>query len=254
MFWKKKSEDDYDDYNESINEKYDDDYIRQVEEYREECSHSHEQTYENYDSRQESTECREECTHSHEQTYANEDSEQTYEDFDSEQRPYDELNETEKKFTKYLDQGEYIIWCGKAEKDADATETGMGCLPAAGKWIIVAAALTVILFGCLSIAVIVMMVILMDKANVKKREYAITNKRFMELNKGAYRCIPLSAIKNANYKCSQRNIGYIMFVRTDRPQPAGKNYKQFTDGIFAIKDPANVCNILNNAIIGNRIN
>lgn len=254
MFWKKKSDEDYDDYNESINAKYDDDYIRQEEEYREECSHSHEQTYENYDSRQESTEYREECTHSHEQTYKDEDSGQTYEDYNSEQQPYDELNETEKKFTKYLDQGEYIIWCGKAEKDADATETGMGCLPSASKWIIVGAALTVIIFGCLSIAVIVMMVVLKKKTNVKNREYAVTNKRFMELNSGAFRSVPLSVIRNVTYRSSKRNIGYILFSRTDRVQHSNGNISKIADGIFAVKDPANVCNILNNAITGIIIN
>ena len=117
MFGRKKS-DDYDEYNESVNAKYDDDYIRDNKEYRDECSHSHEQTYKNYDSHKEQKEYREECEHSHEQTY---------EDFSEELNPYDELNELEKFFEPMLDDGEHILWCGEPEKKANSSETGIGC-------------------------------------------------------------------------------------------------------------------------------
>lgn len=45
MFRRNRTED-YDEYNERVNAKYDDDYVREEKEYRDECTHSHEQTYE----------------------------------------------------------------------------------------------------------------------------------------------------------------------------------------------------------------
>ena len=51
MFGRKNNED-YDDYNEKYASKYDDDYIAPSKEYREECDHSHEQTYEDADTEQ----------------------------------------------------------------------------------------------------------------------------------------------------------------------------------------------------------
>ena len=66
------------------------DYIRPTEEYRADCSgHKHGQTYDNYSA---------------------------------EQKFYDESSRFEKKFAPYLASGEYILWCGRAEKNATAKE------------------------------------------------------------------------------------------------------------------------------------
>ena len=86
----RRRDEDYDEYNEKYASKYDDDYIAPSHDYRRECTHSHEQTYEDMDDLWE-------CRHDHEQTYQNvtevrecdHSHEQTYDDADYEQRPYD---------------------------------------------------------------------------------------------------------------------------------------------------------------------
>ena len=233
MFGRKKG-DEYDEYNERQNAKYDDDYISDTEEYRYECTHSHEQTYEDYD-------VREECGHSHEQTY---------DDFNSEQKPYDELNEVERKFEKYLEDGEYILWCGAAVKDAKPNETGVGCAPGAARAILIAAILTIWLCTCLSIIAIIAIISMWKKIDFRGREYAITNRRILELNGNNLNSVPLNCVRVIENKSSERNIGYILYQRTDQP-PKGAMYPA-SGGILAVREPEIVCNILKNAIDGAR--
>lgn len=106
MFWKKK--DGYESYNGG-------DYIRPTEEYRADCSdHEHGQTYSDYDSRIHNEEYRADCSgHDHGQTYDN---------YSVEQKFCDESSRFEKNFAPYLASGEYILWCGRAEKNATAKE------------------------------------------------------------------------------------------------------------------------------------
>ena len=236
MFGRKKG-DDYDEYNESINAKYDDDYIRENEEYRAECSHSHDQTYENYDSHKEQKEYREECEHSHEQTY---------EDFNSELAPYEAQSEAEAKFVKYLQQGEHILWCAKAEKNANSAEKGTGCVGGGGiALVIVIAVLLLPLFGVMSIAAIIMAVVIAKETNVKNRTYAITDKSLIIMKGDTPKRIPLDGIRGINYKASPRDVGYVIFHTSYKINGIATNKN---DGIFAVRDPNGVSEILSQAV------
>jgi hypothetical protein len=234
----RKSGDDYEEYNQRQNAKYDDDYIRDTEEYREECTHSHEQSYSNFDMRETHREYREECRHDHEQTY---------EDFNSELRPYDEFNETEKLFVPKLADGEYILWCGKTEKTANSREKGTGCSTGCLPLGIVAALILFPLFGMVSIGVIVMCIIMMKSNGTKDRSYAITNYRYLSVKNGNYKSVPLNFISNVTSYSSPRNIGYVMF-RVNQQSPQKPKNGNGTDGIFGVKEPDRVKQILKDAI------
>ena len=235
--------DDYEEYNQRQNAKYDDDYIRDTEEYREECHHSHEQTYRDYDTRSvsdydvrsASEEYREECSHSHEQTY---------EDFNSEQRVYDERSKEEAKFTKYLKPNEHIIWSGKTEKTATPEETqtqGCGC---AAAFMIGAGVL--MLFSMMAMFGIMLLMfgaVIMSSTSVKRRSYAITDERVLTLVGSSLRSVPLRQVRGVHYKSSKRGIGSVTYVKGAGSQIS----TSLTDGIFGIKDPETVCRILQNA-------
>lgn len=241
MFGRRR-EDDYEAYNQRQNAKYDDDYIAESKEYREECAHSHEQSYENYDTRETHREYREECRHDHEQTY---------EDFNSELKPYDEFNEIEKLFVPKLADGEYVLWCGKTEKNANSKEKGTGCSTGCLPLGIVAALILFPLFGMVSIGVIVMCIIMMKNNGSKDRAYAITNCRYMSCKNGSYKSVPLSMISNVTSFASPRKIGYVMFRVDQQPYQKQKSVTA-SDGIFGIKEPENVKQILKNAIDNTR--
>ena len=95
MFRKKRDEE-YDEYNDRYSAKYDDDYIAPSEEYRSECDHDHEQTYPDLDTVAEHE-------YSHEQNYYGSA---------AEQRSYDHSAELERFFGRILGQGEKLIWAG----------------------------------------------------------------------------------------------------------------------------------------------
>lgn len=231
-------EEDYDEYNERINSKYDDDYIRPTKESRSECTHSHEQSYENYDVRETHAEYREECGHSHEQTY---------EDYNSEQKSYDEQSSLEDKFAKNLMPNEQIIWCGRPEKNITPEEAGTGCVRSACIMMIVFAAVTFPLFTIMSVMIIGFSIYIMNNTDVKRRSYAITTSRILINDRGKLRTVSLKNITNITYKSSSRNIGYVMFAQRNATQTAGKQFTM-NDGIFGIKDPAAVSAILQNAV------
>lgn len=224
----------YDEYNEKYNAKYDDDYIREEKEYRAECDHSHGQTYEE-------NEYRSECGHDHGQTY---------EDFNSEQQSYDELSELEKKFADKLGSDEYIMWCGKAEKDAKFSENGLGCIGCFGVGFLAFALLIFIFSPVVSICIIVSMIYILRGTDVKNRNYAITNKRFIVLNRGKLSSVPIGSIGSVTYRSSPRNIGSVFFM-VNSSVNSGKTKGYFYNGIFAVKDPKRVCEIMKAAIAGN---
>ena len=241
----------YDEYNEKYNAKYDDDYIREEKEYRAECGHDHGQTYKN-------EEYRAECDHTHGQTYdekeyraeCGHDHGQTYENFNSEQKSYDELSELENKFAPHLAAHEHIMWCGKAEKDAKFNEQGIGGIGCLGYGFIIFAVLIVLSTPIIGICIIIYIVYLMKDVNVKKREYAITNKRFIVLNGEKIYSVPIGSIEKVTYRSSPRNIGSVWFTCRDQMN-SNKQKVIFYNGIFAIKDPAKVRRIMEAAIAGN---
>lgn len=241
----------YDEYNEKYNAKYDDDYIREEKEYRAECGHDHGQTYKN-------EEYRAECGHTHGQTYdekeyrseCGHDHGQTYKNFNSEQHPYDELSELENKFAAKLAPDEHIMWCGKAEKDANITETGIGYIGCFGVGFMTFALLIFIFIPIVGIGIILYMIYLLRETDVKRRNYAITNKRFIVLNGEKIYSVPIGSIEKVTYRSSPRNIGSVWFTCRDQMN-SNKQKIIFYNGIFAIKDPAKVRRIMEAAIAGN---
>ena len=130
MFGRRKTED-YDEYNERVNAKYDDDYVREGKEYRAECTHSHEQTYEDYTSVRD-------CDHEHGQTYSNYTKVDTpdYDRVDTDRRSYDSVGtsrsydagdgQAKEFFESRLLQGEHILYVGKSK----SSYVGGGCAKA----------------------------------------------------------------------------------------------------------------------------
>ena len=241
--FRKNREEDYEEYNQRQNARYDDDYISETEEYRDECTHSHEQTYDNYDMRESHREYREECSHDHEQTY---------EDFNSELRPYEKKGELENKFSKVLMPTEHIVWCGAPEANATAEEKGTGCSKGGSGLLIVIAVVMLPVLGILSIGLIVLGVYLLKECNVMNRSYAITNSRLLIYKGSNLKQIRLNTISNINVKKSQRDIGCVMFVipykRANKPDAI------MSDGIFAVKSPDSVAAVLMQAVAGSRMN
>ena len=224
--------DDYEDYNRSQNAKYDDDYIRDTEEYRGECTHSHEQAYENYD-------VREECRHDHEQTYEN---------FNSEQRPYDEMNELEKFFVSLLEDGEYFLWCGKPVKGANFSETGMGGMSGAGCMMYVIALAFLTLNPIITVILIIAASFMRNVSNLKGHRYAVTNRRVIICG-GAKPCmIPLDMIGAVTFHSSPRNIGYVTFaVKPEYSKRFPRRAPITSNAFFAVNDSEKVAEILKQA-------
>jgi hypothetical protein len=182
-------------------------------------------------------EYREECRHDHEQTY---------EDYNSEQRSYDAQNRLEDQFARKLQPNEQIIWCAKPEPNLTSEESGAGCAKGAGVMMI-AAGLPLLIVPLFGIFMIVIGAFLIKGSNVRSRSYAITTSRLMILDNGRFRSIPLSGISNITFKSSARNIGYVTFMKQTMGQTA--NQRGLTsDGIFGVKDPAGVSRILKDAI------
>ena len=238
MFRKNRS-DEYEEYNQRQNAKYDDDYIADNEEYREECTHSHEQTYSNYDKRDEYKEYREECSHDHEQTY---------EDFNAELRPYDEQNELERSFTSDFDDGEYILWCGEPVKGANSSETGMGSAGSAALIIMGAAFLLMFTSPLIGIVLIIIAIKTMKFSNLKGRKYAVTNRRVI-VSGGTKPCnVPLSMIGAVTFHSSARRIGYVSFqIRPEYSRQNPRRTFMASNAFFAVKDPETVAGILKQA-------
>lgn len=224
MFWKKK--DGYESYNGG-------DYIRPTEEYRADCEeyHEHGQTYSDYDSRIHNEEYRADCSdHNHGQTYDN---------YSVEQKFYDESSRFEKNFAPYLASGEYILWCGRAEKNATAKEKGTGgCLPI----------VFIALLFFPPLAIFGLIVYAVSAFGVKSRAYAITNQSVLVINKGKVHRVPLRRIKGVTYNTSDRNIGYVTFYDNLSHDDSSGGFSPAANGIFGIKEPGRVATILRKAI------
>lgn len=232
-------DEDYERYNERQNAKYDDDYIKDSEEYREECSHSHEQTYRNYDRREEHSEYREECGHSHEQTY---------EDFNSEQKPYDEQNELEKFFEPQLEEGEYLLWCGEPQKNANSSETGMGCMGSSGCLLYMIAFTFLLLNPIIAVVLIIAASFMRNVSNLKGQKYAVTNNRVIIIGGSKPCALTLDLIGAVTFHSSPRNIGYVTFqIRPEYNKQYPRRASLSSNGFFAVKEPEKVAGILKQA-------
>lgn len=227
----RKDRDDYEEYNRRQNAKYDDDYIADAEEYREECTHSHEQSYEDYDYRKAEKEFREECTHSHEQTY---------EDFSPELEPYENQSKLEKLFSKKLESGERLIWCGETEPKANASEKGTGCSGCAIGGFMAFAAVMMVASFVFGIMMMIAAVYFLTAFNAAGNKYAITDSRVIICKGSRVNSFPLETISNLSCHASSRRIGYVTFTVT-----GGKSNLPYTSaGILGVKDPENVKRIL----------
>ena len=241
MFGRKKTED-YDEYNEKINAQYDDDYIRPSEESRRECSHDHEQTYQNYESRQ---------------TYKDVESKQTYEDYNAEQKGYDTLNSIEDKFTPHLRRGEMIVWLGQTEKNAPYKHRGIfGCImlfPIA--WISLSlltflatftASIFSALFSLFFIAAGIAIFIIMSHLGVNY--YAITDQRVISVRGNYLTSTEFKYISHVKLIKSNDQIGSLEF----RLSVPNGNVSSMCMGIYGIKNPTIVQGILHNAMARKR--
>ncbi len=232
-------EEDYERYNERQNAKYDDDYIKDSEEYREECTHSHEQTYRNYDRREEYREYREECDHSHGQTY---------DDFNSELKPYDEQNELEKLFEPQLEEGEYLLWCGEPQKNANSSETGTGCMGSSSCLLYMIAFAFLMLNPIIAVVLIIAASFMRRTSNLKGQKYAITNRRVIIVGGSKPCTLPLYLVDTVMFRSSPRNIGYVIFhVRPDYNKKYPEMVPLSSNGFYAVKEPEKVAGILKQA-------
>ena len=221
MFGKSREED-YDRYNEEVNSKYDDDYISDNREYREECSHEHGITYDNYD----------------------EAPERTYEDA-----------ETSIGFT--LQSGERLIWSGSADKRSKLRERGgCGCIfifpilwlmpslsiLAASAAISPAMAIMPGIFVLIGLAILAVM-IRFSKAD---GQYAVTDRRVISRRGGILREMSLGKISTANGVDLGRGIGWVKFV----PRKFSGQSQSYIEvsGFYGVNEPKEISNIVNKAI------
>lgn len=234
MFGRKNNED-YDDYNEKYASKYDDDYIAPSKEYREECDHSHEQSYSNINEVRE-------CGHSHEQTY---------EDADTEQKPYDKRVGLENSMEKLLAPNEHLLWAGgspRAFKNKKAT----------GNTLLIGGAAMFFLGGLiaewvciLGILILTLGVCLMILENINA--YAVTDIRVIAVQGGKNMSIPLGWIQ---YVSSLGSASGLVKLNLDFPvnsSPCRKDRTRiFT--MYKISDAPRVKRIIEDASAGARIN
>ena len=234
MFGKRRDED-YDDYNERYAAKYDDDYIAPSKEYRTECSHSHEQAYENINNVRE-------CDHSHEQTYN---------DADTEQKPYDNYVSLESIFEPMLAPGEHLLWAG-GKKDASKRRN------ADYKLIIVAAILffaggAFSIFICLlGMILFTVSICLLIRANAST--YAITDMRVIVVKNGGNTSIPLDWILNVSHSSGGSSGGYLILALTHPVMMNGTGLQSSNRFVmYNIQDAPRVKRILDDAVMGIRI-
>lgn len=211
MFRKK---DNYDEYNEKINSKYDDDYIREEKEYRAECHHSHEQTYNDYNDGQ---------------------------------KAYYKSERIEDRFAGEIGHDERILWCGRAEKKAKSIESGIAGLGYIA-WFLTIIAVILILSRSLSGFVLLLcMPKIFSACSVKNRTYAITDKRVIMLRGKQFFSFPLEKIFNVKFFASARDIGYVTFGVKTKAKNSSLEV-MVNHGIFAVAYPESVYKMLNIAI------
>lgn len=202
----------YDEYNEKNNARYDDDYIRDEKEYRTECSHDHEQAYE---------------------------------DFNSEQQTYDQYNQLEAAFAAELEPGERILWCGEAEKKDVFDKRGDGCLITG---IIIMAAFSIFFFGvviALILGIILYLKFMPNNSGMKNRAYAVTDRNICLRVKNEISRYRLSMIESASFVVNKSNVGIIMLTMKSQGADMRGMGSKF---MYDVKDPERVCRIVNDAL------
>lgn len=227
MFGRHK-QDDYESYNERANEKYDDDYIRPSEEERRECSHDHEQTYDNYD-----------IPH-HEIPKSGSTAPQP-----------ENLSSIEDKFLHLLRPGERIMWLGKPEKNASRQERGMvtsktGAIITVA-FVIIFAVLTTAVgeSGFLCSAMFFMLIIFVSYtiSGSIKTFYAVTDQRVIAIRGTMVTSGELRQITDIKATDLGRNIGGVAFTYADPEREHGSQCV----GFFGIKNPHTVRRIITEA-------
>lgn len=214
------------------------DYIRPVEEYRDDCNdrHSHEQTYD---------------------------------DYNSEQSGYDAKEDVEKVFSYSLMPGEHILWSGKTSKKCTLSERGIApailffpCIWTGFSVLWTAMATTgggiMGLFGIPFILIGIMLFFNILKR--KKNCYAITNIRVLYYDGKSLMTRGIDNIRNIEVTCSSRNIGCVSFsmipeamIQLGRMSGnnSGRRNQAFMTGftgIIGVHDPHSAAKALNNAI------
>lgn len=242
MFGRRKDED-YDDYNERYAARYDDDYIAPSKEYRTECGHSHEQSYDNINNVRE-------CDHSHEQTYN---------DADSEQISYDSYASLESRFEPLLAPNEHLLWVGGYDKKTPAPKGS----PAASRskavaGLVISGVLFLTGFCSLSefmcflspAAFILAIVFLVKLTNASNGVHAITDMRVITIGLNGYPAYYLlKDIKNISVITNNKNYGNVFFdTRTAAMNSQMQaNTRRSMNGV---QDPARVKRILEDAVRG----
>lgn len=211
------------------NDKYSEDYIRPSEEYRAECGHEHGITYENHDS---------------------------------EQRPYDEYNAVESEFSKMLMSGEHILWTGKTKKGASLRAKGGNAISVIYFvfWLGFACfyALDAILsegfFGLLDVPYIIIGLFLLKRFLViGEQKYAITDHRVLKYADKKLTAEMLDNIADITVFNAGNNLGCVKYA------VKGNVYSNYHDnkrrvhfaqqnGFFGIENPEQVYRILSDAV------
>lgn len=242
MFGRRKEED-YDEYNERYAAKYDDDYIAPSKEYRQECGHSHEQSYSNINRV-------EECDHSHEQTYN---------DADFEQNSYDSYVSLESRFQPHLLPNEHLLWAGGYDKQSPRSADDRK--RSRKKYgILILISLALIVLGCVTgtlcsfsfIGMIMLIFTIIGAAGgFSQGIYAITDMRVINIKNNRPMYVPLAGIININATTTTNNTGYVSYS-TLHPVHAGQPLQngQYRSVISGIDDPQRVKRILQDAVHG----
>lgn len=242
MFGRRKEED-YDEYNERYAAKYDDDYIAPSKEYRQECVHSHEQSYSNINTVAE-------CDHSHEQTYN---------DADSEQHSYDSYVTLESRFQQFLAPNEHLLWAGGFDKLSPKPPEEQK-KDRKRRAILITIWIMFTVLGCvvselgiLAFIGIIMFIITVVAAagGFSQGVYAITDMRVINLKNNRATFAPLFDVKNINAVAGGDNRGCVTYstsrpVRVGQPQQNGE-YRSVMSGV---SDPFRVKRILQDAVHG----
>lgn len=234
MFGKNREED-YELYNQRVNEKYDDDYISPSVEERHECYHDHEQTYKNYDIPQQKIQ----------RTYT-ETSSKSYES-------------PESRLSVHLRVNERILWIGETEKDSTSRERGTaGCsafffviiimffLPSFARFLI--GALTspmpaVSIIPMLVFITVIIAVVKLTSHFKTLRIYAVTNQRVLSLSGNVLSSGELKYIQSATAQDFGRNIGTVSFLYTNYTNDNNLRCTMFA----GVRNPDTVRSIINEA-------
>ncbi len=226
----RKSDEDYDAYNEKYSAKYDDDYVAPSEEYRSECSHSHEQTYDDITNV-------EDCDHSHEQSYS---------DADTEQKPYDDYVSIESVIEPYLMQDEHLIWVG-GKNPSDKTKQKNPNSKGGVIMLVISIVLMVTVFLA-SIGIVLLILSIVVLSGASPGTYGITDKRVILIDAYGKNFIGLDNIKDVSSSVSNNGKGNLTISLRH-------HYKRYNKVIttvymYGISDPKRVERILKDAVYG----